>query len=243
MNATNIQREALNTAASRAGFKTTDRYKKRCEFLFRGIPLNGKNVLDVGCGTGAFAIWAGLHGANRVLGIEPESDGSTSGTYAEFRRSIDILGLNSIISGEKKYLSDLTPSDGPFDVVVMYQMINHLDEEATANLHLGKNEYFDRFVAHISHLRTLVSAGGVVIFVDCDRRNFWNDIGRRNPLMPTIEWEKHQPSGIWSNVFEHAGFQHDKTTWSSMYPLGKMTENWPLHYFTISHFCLRVRAI
>jgi SAM-dependent methyltransferase len=228
--------------ASRVGFKTPDRFARRCEFLFRGIPLKGLNVLDVGCGTGAFAIWAGLNGARRVLGIEPESDGSTAGTFSHFQESVAAVGLSAVVDAKQKYLSELSPSDGPFDLVIMYQMINHLDEAATVDLHRNPASV-SRFVDSLTHLRSLMSEGGIVIVADCDRRNFWHDIGLRNPLMPTIEWEKHQPPHVWADVFSKSGFIHTETTWSPMYPLGRITENWPLHYFTISHFCMRLKAV
>lgn len=232
----------IAVAARRVGFKTADRFAKRCEFLFRGIPLEGLRVLDVGCGTGAFAIWAGLNGARHVVGIEPESDGSTAGTFSHFRESVAAVGLSAVVDAKQKYLSELSPSDGPFDLVIMYQMINHLDEAATIDLHRNPASA-SRFIDSLTHLHSLMAEGGIVIVADCDRRNFWHDIGFRNPLMPTIEWEKHQPPHVWADVFSKAGFVHTETNWSPMYPLGRITENWPLHYFTISHFCMRLKAV
>lgn len=242
MSAKNPSANTIAAAASRVGFRTADRYQKRCEFLFRGVPLQGSSVLDVGCGTGAFALWAGLNGAKRALGIEPETDGSTAGTFSHFQESIAALGLGAVVEAQRKYLSELTPADGPFDVAVMYQMINHLDEAATVDLHRNP-ESVARFVVALTHLRSLMTDGGDVIVVDCDRRNFWHDIGLRNPLMPTIEWEKHQPPHVWANAFSKSGFKLTQTTWSPMYPLGRVTENWPVHYFTISHFCMRLKAV
>lgn len=242
MSSESPSKEAIALAAARVGFKTAERYRKRCEFLFRGVSLRGASVLDVGCGTGAFPIWAGLHGARRALGIEPETDGSTAGTYAQFRESIATLGLGAVVEAQRKYLSDLTPADGPFDVAILYQVINHLDEAATIDLHKNPAS-MARFVAVLSHLRSLMADGGDLIVADCDRRNFWNDLGLRNPLMPTIEWEKHQPPHVWSEAFSKSGFQLTQTTWSPMHPLGRITENWPVHYFTISHFCMRLKAV
>ncbi|HEY8572876.1 class I SAM-dependent methyltransferase [Phenylobacterium sp.] len=238
----NPSREAIARAAAHVGFKTADRYRKRCEFLFRGVPLEGAIVLDVGCGKGAFPIWAGLHGAKRALGIEPETDGSTAGTFRQFREAIATLGLANVVEAQRKYLSELTPDDGPFTAVILSQVINHLDEAATIDLHKNP-ESMSRYVATLTHLRSLMAEGADLVVTDCDSRNFWNDIGLRNPLMPTIEWEKHQPPYIWAEAFSRSGFRLAQTTWSPMYPLGRATENWPVHYFTISHFCMRLKAV
>ena len=62
--------EQIRTAAEATGYSSGPaRYRARAEFLFSGIQLAGKHVLDVGCGAGAWAIWAGLNGAASVLGI------------------------------------------------------------------------------------------------------------------------------------------------------------------------------
>lgn len=235
-------RDTLAQAASLVGFRSTDRYKKRCQFLFRGVQIQGASILDVGCGTGAFAIWAGLHGARDVLGIEPETDGSTAGTLAQFRESLANLDLVGCVRAQQKYLSELGPTDGPFDVAILYQVINHLDETATLDLHKNP-ESVARFVTTLSHLRSLLNDGAHLIVADCARRNFWNDLGLVNPLMPTIEWEKHQPPRVWATVLEKCGFRLVRTSWSPMYPLGTITQSRIIHYFTISHFCMYLKAV
>jgi len=47
---------------------------------YRLSSLGHVSVLEVGCGTAAWVIWAAINGAKQAIGIEPESDGSTSQT-------------------------------------------------------------------------------------------------------------------------------------------------------------------
>lgn len=232
----------LSSAAESVGFKTADRYRARSNFLFNGIKLAGSSVLDVGCGKGAFAIWAGLKGATRVLGIEPETDGSTAGTLQQFENAIKNSSLCDVIQARSCLLEDLETGDGPFDVVMMYQVINHINEEAVIRLH-NDSDAVDSYLRSLRHLRSLMNTGSIVIVADCDKRNFWNDIGLRNPLMPTIEWEKHQPPYVWEKLFSKSGFKLNDLRWSPMYPLGHLSSNWSLHYFTISHFTMRFIAV
>lgn len=232
----------LDKIAQNFGYRSADRYRKRCSFLFEGLKLDGARVLDIGCGKGSFAVWAGLHGASHVLGIEPEHDGSTEGTLAHFQKTIDDLNLGNVIDARASFLEGLKPSDGPFDVVVLFNVINHLDEEAVVSLHVSEQAVASyREILH--QLRGLIADGGCVIVADCGRRNFWNDIGLRNPLVPSIEWSKHQQPEVWTSVFQDSGFMLRDLRWSSIYPLGILSRNWPIHYLTLSHFTLRFDAI
>lgn len=233
---------AVAQVARKVGYRSADRYRSRCKFLFKGLEFQGARVLDVGCGKGALALWAGLHGASHVLGIEPEGDGSTQGTLAAFREATTELDLDGVVDARASFLEKLTFADGPFDIVVLFNVINHLDEEAVVELHASEDAVA-RYMTALRHLRSLMVAGGVLIVADCGRRNFWNDFGLRNPLMPTIEWHKHQQPGVWESLFRQAGFSRLDLRWSPMYPLGVVSDNWPLHYFTISHFTLRLRAV
>lgn len=54
-------------------------------------------VLEVGCGTGAGVIWAAINGAKQAIGIEPESDGSTSQTLETIQQTVNGLGLHETV--------------------------------------------------------------------------------------------------------------------------------------------------
>jgi SAM-dependent methyltransferase len=238
---TTIAKARLDQAGHLVGYAGGARYRERGDFLFQGIPLAGARVLEVGCGAGAWAIWAALHGATHVLGIEPEADGSATDTLARFRRAVDALDLAGRVAASARHLDELPASDGPFDVAILFNVINHLDEEAVTVLHRDP-QAFSRYRVLLEDLRARLSPGSWVIVADCTRDNFWARLGLPSPVAPTIEWEKHQGPATWTRLFEAAGFRRADLRWSPLQPVPRLTANRLVQYFTSSHFVLRFRA-
>jgi len=233
--------DKLELAGRLVGYSTCTRYKTRGDFVFAGIQLADTHVLDVGTGAGAWAIWAALHGANRVVGIEPEADGSSNGTLNSFCRTIKALNLQSHVEARPELLHELPMPKVPFDVVVMYNVINHLDEGAVIVLHRDEDAV-QRYVALLQNLRLKMHPDGWLIVADCARDNSWLRLGLRSPFARSIEWEKHQNPQTWIDVFERAGFRYIDLRWSPLQPFPKLTANWFIQYLTCSHFVLRLRA-
>lgn len=231
----------IERAARLVGYRNARRYEHRGRFLFERINLSGARVLDVGCGSGAWAIWAVLHGASKAIGIEPEADGCTTGTFESFRESIKVLGLEQQIEAHAVTLQEL-PTDIRVDVAVLYNVINHLDEVAVVDLHTD-SEMIQRYLPILAGLRARISRGGFVIVADCARSNLWPRLGMRAPLARSIEWEKHQNPALWRRLFEDAGFETVSCRWSPLYPLGKLTTNRFVHYITVSHFVLTLATM
>jgi len=61
-------------------------------------------------------------------------------------------------------------------------------------------------------LAALAAPGAKLIAVDCSRKNVFARAGK-NPLAPTIEWEKHQPPDLWADLLEQAGFENPRIRW------------------------------
>jgi SAM-dependent methyltransferase len=118
------------------------RRKKRClESSLGNIPLEGKEVLDIGCGTGFFVEWYLERGAN-VCGIDITD--------------VSIEKLKQRYRGEF-FTQDITDPDyrprREFDVVNMWDVIYHIVE---ANA-------FDRALENISRS---VKPDGLFVFTD-----------------------------------------------------------------------------
>jgi cyclopropane fatty-acyl-phospholipid synthase-like methyltransferase len=225
-------------AAQAAGYPSVSRYRQQCEFVFKGIPLAGKRVLDVGCGRGAFVLWAAINGAELALGVEPEAAGGQTGSLGALERSIRSLGLTNAVARSSR-LEDLTPdADGRFDVIVLFNTINHLDEAAVCRLHESAAAQ-ERYASLLTRLWDLTSGQGVVIVADSGSKNLWRTLGRRPRFVRSLEWEKHQQPGVWSAVFSRLGFEIMDLRWSPVYPTPWLTGNRVGQWALWSHFVLR----
>jgi SAM-dependent methyltransferase len=234
--------EVLERAARLVGYASAQRYSSRGTFLFQGIRWQGASVLEVGCGTGAWVIWTALNGAMKSIGIEPEGDGSTKETFDTLRKNIRSLGLENRVEAYRCTLQDFHRWDGQLDVVVMYNVINHLDEDAVEVLHQSEH-MAARYVDLLRIVRAKLKLGGTVVVADCARSNLWPQLGLRSPFDAAIEWDKHQNPSVWIRIFERAGFKNSNRRWSPIYPIGRLSTNAAVQYVTRSHFVLNFVAI
>lgn len=228
--------EQVNHISSLIGYKNPARYIARAEFVFDTLDLKNKRVLDIGCGRGGLLAWAALQGAAYAFGLEPEASGVADDSYATLRRVVGSLALDTVeISRSTLSTSSFSRS---FDIVVLYNVINHLDEYAVADLDSNPNS-FATFLKIAEKIRSVTAANGVVILADAARSNFWGDLGVRSPFAGTLEWRKHQNPVVWRTLFEHIGFRTLDLRWSQHYLLRKWSSNFLMRYVTSSHFVLR----
>lgn len=183
--------------------------------LFAGIDFEGKTMLDVGCGDGCMGLWAAAHGARHVVGLEPEVDGSSAGMQEAFHRAARRVGLEDRVELVTARLQDYDAGQEGFDVVLLAASINHLDEEACVRLH--EDEHARKtYREHLRALAGLAAPGAILIVTDSDRRNLFGRLGVRNPLAPTIEWEKHQSPHLWARLLADIGFEAPAVHWTTL---------------------------
>jgi 2-polyprenyl-3-methyl-5-hydroxy-6-metoxy-1,4-benzoquinol methylase len=185
--------------------------------LFRGIDFDGRRVLDIGGGEGVYSFYAAAMGASEVVCLEPEAEGSIGGETRMFERIRGQMPHLPVRLVEQR-VSDYRDAAG-FDTVALIASINHLDEAACERLHTdpsARATYRQIF----RHIASLTRPGGRVIIADCTRYNFFAAFGFKNPLCPTIEWEKHQAPQTWASVLAEAGFCNPRISWEPLYRMG-----------------------
>lgn len=213
------------------------------QYIFGDNALSGKNVLDIGGGSGLLTIFAATLGADATC-LEPEFDGSSNGMIESFYRlRKDLHFVSGRAELRKTTFQDFNP-DQVYNIIVLANSVNHLDEDATKNISRDKIARV-RFIEMFRKMYFMTEPGGRLIITDCDRRNFFNDLGMKSPFMPTIEWEKHQSPYSWLALLSEVGFSEPSIKWSSPNSLGwlgrLLFSNRLVAYFLFSHFRLEVK--
>ncbi len=217
------------------------RSKLYLKWAFKNINFKGKRVLDIGGGNGIFSYYAKYSGADYCLNLEPFASGSGN---------INILGKTS--SADLKIdTQNLTlqayNTDSKFDIVILHDSINHLNEEVFSTIHESWSAY-QTYSSLVSKIRSFTTINGQVLVADCSRLNFFAVLGLKNPIAPSIEWHIHQHPDILIRLFEENDFKIEQLRWSPFKRFDKFGHilckfGFPLSYFMQSHFNMLFRAV
>lgn len=141
-------------------------------------------------------------------------------------------------------LQSYYPCDDRYDVVMLHNSVNHLDEKACISLlkeGASRAAYKRIFLA----INTMMNREGFIILSDCSRYNFFPLLRLKNPFAPTIEWEKHQSPKKWAQLLEESGFVDPVIRWMSFNRLGNLGKtlsgNKVCSYFLNSFFSLKMK--
>lgn len=242
----NRQIEGLVTVARRLGLLNGGvEYRNYCQAIFDHIEFRGKNVLEIGCGKGMMCLWAKIHGADRVVGLEPMAEGcyDSEKCYKDFSIMVGELGLENIEMLPVR-LEDYRPLQDHFDIVLSLASINHLDEQSCIELRRSVTAH-DRYVSLFNHLHDLMSVRGTLLVADATNRSLFSDVRVRNPFNPHIEWFKHQPPECWAQLLSECGFTNPRISWLSgplLTHLGIATVPKAISYFHSSAFRLEMNC-
>jgi SAM-dependent methyltransferase len=220
-------------------------------WLFEDIDLNDAVVFDIGGGTGLISFYAVQRGARSAVCVEPLADGSRSDMLASFQ-----VAAKSVAGGERVKLETVdlatfaTLGLAKADIVVLHNVVNHLDEAACAELGTGNREARDSFVRIFETVRSLMREDGTVIVADAGRDSFWTDLGVRNVFAPTIDRTVHQQPEVWRDLMEEAGFINPSIRWTPFFslmtgigePPKKLGARALSAYYSLGHFVITMRA-
>lgn len=190
------------------------------KYVFDGLSLEGKSVLDIGGGSGLASFWAVNRGlALSAIVVDPLSDGSNSEMRSQYSRMAKVLDLGNKVAFCEAALDEVGVSLGLFDIVLLHNSINHVNEEFTRTLTQSAeaSASYRRFAdLLLSHLKE----GGKLVMSDCSSKNFFSQLGLPSPFAPGIDWRIHQPPAIWAELFSQQGFRLERTTWATRREFG-----------------------
>jgi hypothetical protein len=133
-----------------------------------------------------------------------------------------------------------------FDVLILHDSVNHLNESACTHLHRDPAAS-KAYLALFDQLAALAAPGATLVLSDCTRRNLFPLLGVRNPFVPSINWDLHQPPELWADLLKEAGFADPWIRWSPVNRLGwigrQLLANKAAAFFLAGHFCLRMRKV
>ena len=231
--------EGYFSAAIKAGlYPNRGNLQFHLKTLFKNIALENRRVLDIGGGSGLHSFYAACMGAKEVVCLEPETEGSRSGMGAKFRKLNGMLGYDQV-KFEPVTFQAFEPKGKQFDIILLHNSINHLDETACINL-LSDEASKATYLNMCSKLSSLAGRGAKLIVCDCSRYNFFALLRIKNPFAPTIEWHKHQAPKVWVDLLSQVGFVNPRVRWTSFNTLRSpgraLLGNRLLSYFLRSDF-------
>jgi SAM-dependent methyltransferase len=211
--------------------------------LFQDVQLDGATVLDVGGGAGVAALYAKTRGARKVVCLEPELDGSRTESASRFHHLAKHVNANAA-EFVPLPMSDIECPE-PFDVVLLHNTINHLDEHACITLRTDANSK-RTYREHLRSLVRLTRTGGAAIVADVSPQNMFARLGVTNPFARTIEWEKHQPPDVWIELLNGLGFGAPIVRWTPLDTLGRaglLFTSRRAAFLHRSHFAITMRLL
>ncbi|WP_167768513.1 methyltransferase domain-containing protein [Haloarcula amylovorans] len=182
------------------------------EYLFQGITLRDKDVLEIGAGSGAISELLVKHGASKVVALEPEAAGSDY-KGVSFRRLKNRANKYENINALNQAFQDFVIKD-QFDLVVLHNSINHLNENLVTRIHNDKVAW-DRYQNLIDKIFEVTAQQGKVVVCDSARSTFWTPFDI-SPVS-NIEWEKHQNPDLWVSIFRESGFEYIQKDWTPVF--------------------------
>lgn len=198
-------------------YSSGENLERYLNFLFHSISFTDKTMLEIGGGAGLLSLYAASRGAKSVICLEPELAGSKKNVSNKFEY------IKKELSIDNAFLQHITfqeyVADRKFDIILSQHSINHLDEDACANLKKS-DKALNAYLSIFRKMAEMSVHGADLIIIDCSRYNLFNLLGIKNPLTPTIEWHKHQSPWFWAKMLGSVGFCKPQIRWRQYNKLG-----------------------
>ena len=176
-------------------------------WAFKGVDFKNKSVLDIGGGNGIYSYYSRFKGAKKAINLEPFEAGSKNVIInsKDVKEKLKIELINQTI--QEFHTKE------KFDVIILHDSINHLDEPIYSEIHQNKND-FKKYSLLVKKISDLLNNSGKIIVTDCSRYNFWGMLGFKSPFAPSIKWNLHQSPKLIKKLFESKGFNKFTIRWT-----------------------------
>lgn len=221
------------------GRKSPRHIRFNCQQAFGDIDLRSRALLEIGAGEGILSAYAAAHAARYVVALEPGAAGSNEDYTSTIRRMKQRLSASNLEIVEE-IIQDYDSGGRKFDIVLLWNSVNHLDEPMCAELKRSSRAR-ESYRSIMTHIANMMSPGALLILGDCSCRNVFPALRMRHPIIPQIEWEKHQSPGTWVRLLEPLGFVRRGFSWITAYPLrffAPLLSNSVAAFLLFSHFRL-----
>jgi SAM-dependent methyltransferase len=242
----NINKIDNSTIIAGSIFHSISEFNFYVSEIFKNIDFQEKRMLDIGGGSGIFSYYAAIMGAQECVILEPAANGSQTDILEKYSALQNNLKLNDQVKIENKTFQAFNSPNNYFDIILLHNSINHLDEAACSTLHVEEDAQ-KKYKEIIIKIKNITNFKGTVIITDCSRYNFFSLLKVKNPFAPMIEWNKHQSPEIWKYLLSEVGFSHTKIRWLSFRQLRQIGKiffaNKITSYFLNSHFIITTYKI
>jgi len=171
----------------------------------KDLSLEGKEVLEIGCGRGSFSLYMALWGnAKKVLALDESAGFGADETH--LRRLEETVRNHSILNVETMKASINTTAfpKERFDVIVANFSLHHV---IRSSWFPPENEKAQKELLELcTALKACLRKNGTLVLREMSRMNFWRFMPYRWK-MSHIDWEIHPTLKEWLLVLNQTGFK------------------------------------
>jgi len=185
------------------GSDNCDKFTHHLQRQLRGLTLDGKKILEVGCGKGAVSLYLALfERVGRVVALdEAAGEGGPVGVTAELERAVDRFTPGNLEVVNADIMENGYP-DAAFDLIIANRVLHHVVDSGYISRDAAARRDYLRVLAE---LKRLLVPGGMLLVAEISRISFW----RWSPIrlrQRNIGWPIHPTRRELLEVVREAGF-------------------------------------